>query len=427
MKRAKYFNFRLLAVLLAGIMLLAVFAGCGKKTDDAPATIRLGFVLPVTGPYAPFTESFQWVLDMALPVMNADGGFYIKEYDKRIPVEIIIADSESDPTKASEAAQKLVTTDNVHILVGAWTPETTIPVSIVAETNSLPALMYDSPMEVWLEGGPYEWSHSIMFSLVNLMESYIDAWDKVDSNKKVGFIFGNDIDGVAFAGLAQEFCDRRGYNVVDPGRFPPGTSDYSSLINMFKQEDCDIVLANSITPDYVTFFQQFYQLDFMPKVLTVGKGIHFESNAMAIGSAELANGLTTGLPWDRAYPWSSSLLGMSTTELCDKWEADHPGLPYHSSIAYDLSCLEVLTVLLNTAQTLDREALKNAFPTLTGDTIYGPINFVDNNVFECAYVISQYVLGEKFPLEKNLVAHGKFTQIPESTKPIVIMNERNIG
>ena len=423
---------RLIAACLAAIMLVALFAGCdsskkggSSSAGNAPDTIKVGYVTPMSGPLAAFSMSIQWVLDMALPKINADGGIYIKEYDKKIPVEFILADSESNPSKAAEAAQNLITQRNVDILCGAWTPDTTIPVANTGEKNSVPTLLENSPMESWLEGGPYEWSYAIMFSVPNMMETYFDAWDRVDTNKKIGFIFDNNVDGVVMAPIVAEIAARRGYTVVDPGRFPMSTPDYSSMINQFKQEDCDIIVANAITPDYAVFLQQFYQMGFMPKVMTVGKALHFESDALTVGSAELANGLMTEIHWDREFPYSSPLLGMGVKELCDKWEAEHDS-PYPTSIAYDITCVEIVTELLNKAQTLDKEVLRDTIPTLNADTIYGKINFESNHVFEVPCVVVQYILGARYPLEKNIIAHGKFGDIPVSNNPIVIMNERNL-
>ena len=433
MKRSKHM--RLIAACLAAIMLVALFAGCdsskkggSSSAGNAPDTIKVGYVTPMSGPLAAFSMSIQWVLDMALPKINADGGIYIKEYDKKIPVEFILADSESNPSKAAEAAQNLITQRNVDILCGAWTPDTTIPVANTGEKNSVPTLLENSPMESWLEGGPYEWSYAIMFSVPNMMETYFDAWDRVDTNKKIGFIFDNNVDGVVMAPIVAEIAARRGYTVVDPGRFPMSTPDYSSMINQFKQEECDIIVANAITPDYATFLQQFYQMGFMPKIMTVGKALHFESDALMVGGPdhpELAAGLMTEIHWDRAYPYPSSLLNMSVTELCDKWEAEHDS-PYPTSIAYDICCMEVLYELLNTAQTLDKATLRDTFSKLHGASIYGTIDFADNHVFEAPCVVVQYVLGDRYPLEKNLIAHGKWTDIPESDKPIIIMSERNL-
>ena len=430
MKKTKYL--RTLALCLVAVMVAASFAGCGGESadpaggddpGDAPETIRIGYVTPFTGPLAQFSATIEWVLDLALPIINQDGGIYIEEYDQRIPVEFILADSESNPTKAGEAAQKLVTTDNVHLLVGAWTPDTANPVSAVAERNQIPALMENSPMESWLEGGPYTWSYALMFSVPSMMAAYVDAWDKVDTNKKVGFIFDNNVDGVVMAPALAEIAEGRGYTIVDPGRFPMSTPDYSSMINQFRQEDCEIIVANAIPPDWVTFLRQFHQMGYMPKVMTVGKAIHFESDVLAAGDVDEVAGVMSEIHWDRGYPYDSPLLGMTVNEICDLYEAEHDG-PYLTTLAYNLTMLEVIHELLNTAQTLDRETLRDTFPQLSGPSTYGPINFEDNHVFETTCVIIQYVPGERFPLEKNIVSHGKFNAVPESTEPIIMMPGR---
>ena len=72
---------------------------------------------------AQFTQTIKFIESQALPAINKDGGIYIEEYKKKLPVKIIWADSESNPTKASEVASKLVLTDKVDLLVGAWTPD----------------------------------------------------------------------------------------------------------------------------------------------------------------------------------------------------------------------------------------------------------------------------------------------------------------
>ena len=94
----------------------------------------------------------------SLPVINKDGGIYIEEYHKKLPVKIIWADSESNPTKASEVASKLVLTDKVDMLVGSFTPDTANPVSAVAERYKIPAVVVSAPIESWLTGGPYHWA-----------------------------------------------------------------------------------------------------------------------------------------------------------------------------------------------------------------------------------------------------------------------------
>ena len=154
------------ASILSGATLLVAFllaACCSPAMAAEKDAILIGYVAPFTGPLAQFTQSIKLMAAQALPVINKDGGIYIEEYHKKLPVKIIWADSESNPTKASEVASKLVLTDKVDMLVGAWTPATINPVSAVAERYKIPALMENGPIESWLTGGPYHWAFGDLF------------------------------------------------------------------------------------------------------------------------------------------------------------------------------------------------------------------------------------------------------------------------
>ena len=116
-----------------------------------------------------------------------------------------------------------------------------------------------------------------------MVDSYIDAWDTVKTNKKVGFIFDDQVDGILLSKMVRDKAAARGYTIIDPGRFPAGTKDYTSLISQFKQAGVDIVIANMITPDFALAWRQFHQQGFIPKIFVVGKGLHFRDGCGSTG------------------------------------------------------------------------------------------------------------------------------------------------
>ena len=301
------------ASILSGATLLVAFllaACCSPAMAAEKDAILIGYVAPFTGPMAQFTQSIKWIAAQALPAINKDGGIYIEEYHKKLPVKIIWADSESNDTKASEVASKLVLTDKVDILVGAWTPATINPVSAVAERYKIPALMENGPIESWLTGGPYHWAFCDCFYMNRMVDSYIDAWDTVKTNKKVGFIFDNQVDGILLSKMVGDKASARGYTIIDPGRFPMGTKDYTTIISQFKQAGVDIVIANEITPDFALTWRQFHQQGFIPKIFVIGKGLHFRDAAEALGD-DLGNGLLSEDMWDPHFNYKSSLTGQT--------------------------------------------------------------------------------------------------------------------
>ncbi len=441
---------KLMALLLAAVMVFALaVTGCsgggesagggaasgggttGGATEpagggDAPAApagdkeeILVGYVAPFTGPLSCFVVAYDWVEDQCLEVINQEGGIYIESYGKNLPVRVITGDSESDPTKATEVATKMVLDDKVDILMGAWTPDTTSPVSAVAERYSVPALMVNTPADSWLTGGPFEWATGIMFYQDGMLSDYIDAWDKLDTNKKVGYIFDSEVDGVTMSAKMNELLPGRGYEIVDPGRFPSTTTDYTNIITQLKNAGCDIIVANQITPAFTTCWQQFFQLGYIPKVMTIGKAEHFDTDVVALGEG-YGEGLMSEVLWDRSFPFTSPLLNISCEDICAKWEAEK-GTQFPATIGYDVSGFEVLQDALSRCKDLEPATIRDAILATDIDSIYGHLSFDENNVAAVPCVTCQWVKGETWEYEKTIVGAGSFDVIA-TVDPIYIPN-----
>lgn len=436
MKKSKLF-----ALLLAAAMVFALVAtGCGGGSGDsgadapsstgsasteasgAPAAesgekeeILIGYVAPFTGPLSCFVVAYEWVQNQCLDVINANGGVYIEAYDKNLPVRVIIGDSESDPTKATDVATKMVLDDKVDILMAAWTPDTTNSVSAVAERYEIPALMVNSPADSWLTGGPYEWASGIMFYQDNMMHSYIDSWNKLDTNKKVGYVFDSEVDGVTMSAKLNELLPQYGYEVVDPGRFPASTTDYTNIITQLKNAGCDIIIANQTTPAFTTCWQQFHQLGYIPKVMTVGKAENFDTDIAALGN-NIGIGLMSEIHWDRSFPYSSSLLGLSCGEICDKWE-DENGTQYPFTIGYDVAGFEVIADALSRCKDLEPATIRDAILATDIDSLYGHLTFDENQVAAVPIPCGQWIEGEKWEIEKIITGTYELEGV-ETVQPI---------
>ena len=417
---------KIIALLLAVVVCFSL-AACGNSapagdggnapTGEAPEKIVIGYVGPFTGPLSMFTADMEWITDLAVEKMNEDGGVYIAAYDKKIPVEVVFADSESNPTTASEVAQKLVTDTGVDVLTGGWTPDTTAPVAAVAEKNGIPCLLSNSPAESWQAAATYEWSYGIMFSVVDMMEAYVDALDKLDTNKKVGFLFDSDVDGVTFSAQLDKELKERGYEVVDPGRFPSSTTDYTTIITQLKDAGCDIVAGNQILPNFTTAWQQFQQLGYVPKAMIIGKAIAYGNDVEALGN-DIGDGLITEIHWDRCLPYTSSLLGLSAEEFATLYE-DTFGTQYTStSMGYNLALYEVLDIALNNCADLQPATIRDAIAAVDYEGIYGHLS-LDGQVFKVPLVAGQWVQSDTWDYEAVLVGDGNYPEVP-TVDPVVI-------
>jgi branched-chain amino acid transport system substrate-binding protein len=106
----------------------------------------------------------------------------------------------------------------------------------------------------------------------------------------------------------------KGYKVIDPGRFPHKTPDYTSFIDTWKKEKVEILTGVQPPPDFAAAWRQCFQQGFIPKMSTHGKPILFPSAVQAIGG-NLPSGLTTCVWWSPHHPFKSSIAGYSAKDL----------------------------------------------------------------------------------------------------------------
>lgn len=397
-----------------------------KLLKPAQATVRdhilIGRPLPMTGPISYFATVSPWLDNKAIADMNKDGGFFIKEAGKKLPVRVKIMDTESDPTKAADIGSKLILNDNVDIMYVSATPATVSPVAAVCERFKVPCVSTMMPVEMFLLGGPFHWAFDASFSVGDYMTSFLEMWEDVKTSKVVGLLALNDPNGVAWAEAAQRNIPQAGYKLIDLGRFPQGTMDYGTIISGWKKENVEIISANMSAPDFTRFWRQAFRENFIPKVCTVGRAILFPAAVEAIGG-DLGIGTSTEGVWHPSYPFKSSLTGETAKELSEAYEAAS-GKQWTPPLGGCYSGFEIVADVLKRAQTLDKETLRKAFGATDLNTIQGPTKFNDKNVAITPSGGIQWVKGKKFPYHCVLVANGKYKMLPKDGKLVSIQEMR---
>jgi branched-chain amino acid transport system substrate-binding protein len=101
-------------LLAAGAGAVAIGPIIGRAATQAPTkALRVGFVAPITGPLAFFSEHVPFVLDQ---VGKATGGkITVAGTDYRL--KILLRDSQSSPNRAAEVAADLILKDQINLMV----------------------------------------------------------------------------------------------------------------------------------------------------------------------------------------------------------------------------------------------------------------------------------------------------------------------
>ena len=122
--------FGLLSLLVIAAFL---FSGCGPAGGD---TIRIGINAPLTGDIPKVGEGTKFAAEMWLEDIDAAGGLEVG--GKKYKVELFIEDNESKAESATKANTKLITQDEVLVIVGPQSSKQAVPAGGVANDNETP-------------------------------------------------------------------------------------------------------------------------------------------------------------------------------------------------------------------------------------------------------------------------------------------------
>lgn len=424
---------KLLACTFALVMTFFLLTACGNPGGSTPGSappdskpsenvasadkeyILVGRVVPLTGSIAAFGAGTPYIEEQAVAEINAAGGIYIEEYGKKLPIKFVIADSESSATKASEAATKLILEDKIDIMIVSHTADTVLPVSAVCERYGVPCISVDCPADMWADGGPYEYCYHAFFNTETELLAFADAWNIVETNKKVGLLCATDTEGTIFRESVSALGNQiEGYTIIDPGQYTIGSNDFTKIIQKFVEEDVEIICGPIITPDFATFYRQCLAMNYVPKIFAIDKANLYRADVISYGD-NIGHGLLSEVWWDPSMDTVSSLTGQTSQELGSMYLEYNPGIVLPPSpIGYKHANVELLVDALQRAQSLEPGKFLAAVAKTDLDTIVGHIQFDENHVCVMNMVVGQWSVDSSDNWSLNIVANKYLPEIPKS-------------
>jgi len=125
----------LFIAVVSCIVLSLAFVSCGPK---APESIKIGINAPITGDIPKVGEGSKFAAQMWLEDVNAAGG--IEVGGKKFKVELVIEDNESKAESAVKVATKMITEDEVLVIVGPQSSKQAIPAGGVCNNYKTPMI-----------------------------------------------------------------------------------------------------------------------------------------------------------------------------------------------------------------------------------------------------------------------------------------------
>jgi branched-chain amino acid transport system substrate-binding protein len=401
----------------ATLTLTSMVPGIVKPVRAAPRDyILIGRPENITGPLSGFGEPSPWAENRVLDIFHKkEGGVYIEEYGKKVPIQIKLLDCGSSGTKAAEIAWRLILHDKVDLMLLFQFSEA---IGAVCETNQMPNLVVQNPLEVWMAGGDHTWGYHAGISFKAATNAFMNVWEEKinETNKTFGILCPNDTDGIAMSKKQTELLQAKGWKVVDPGRYPSGLQDWTSVIQRLKEGQVEVLTGSMASPDFASAWRQINQQGFVPKICSMGRATLYPSGVNAIGG-NLAQGLVVDIHWSPEYPFKSALTGESGQQVTQAWDKEVKK-QWTQIIGFKYAGMELAIDILKRARSVDKNKVRDAIAKTNVETLIGHVKYNAEHHYHTPLVTGQWVKGKTWPWEPVIINSKDFPVIPVTAKMV---------
>ena len=412
----------------------------GRPGPTVPTKILIGVPAPQTGMYGGFGVGGVWGMQAAVNDINALGGVYVEEYGKKLTLELVVRNTESDDAKAGSIAESLILADKVHFLAyGDQPPPMSAAIATKAQTHKIPYICTTGPAEPWLAmraEAPGDWSYTWAAGLFAIGDpgdkgpgyTIADTWLAMldlygnSTNKVAGVFASDDADGVGWHAGFPGILEGWGCTVIAKeaakSLLPMDITDFSSLINEWVDNNVEIIWGNAPAPFVKTLLEQAWATEgFEPKLISVGRApLFYEDVSAWTGDAPL--GVLVEIWWDPAWGESAGVsapgIGSTTAEsLAARWIAEKAS-PVNRSIGAGYSIIQVLIDAIQRAGTLDTDEVCAALEETDLMTIRYRVAFDEDQFSRGPLVYGQWQWDEEEEDWVCPIVLSKHTFIPET-------------
>ena len=390
---------RLAAAGLATLLTGGLTACAGASTSSSSGSgssagvITIGASIPLTGALASFGSFEQWGYKHAVSLANAAGGVTVG--GKKLKVNLVLLDDQSDPNTTVNNVTKLITQDHVDALLGSCTDSLVEPGALIADRQGVPMVTPCAATNTFGTTKKWTWAWDLFFNSDQLTDTPFNTVDELglSTNKKVAIIHSNGLNETVIGGTEwPKWAAQHGWSVVYNTALSPGTSDFTSAVAAAKASGADMLLAVFPPPAAITLRKQMAAADFTPKIIDIEEGAEPQAFATALGS--LANGVWVGGYWDPSFPYP----GAST--LRSEYEQE-TGQTFSQHIADTDTAAQVLLDAITRAGSLDKSAINKQIGLTDETYVVGPIKFGADHTSTLPMVEEQWQNG------KNVVVAPK--------------------
>lgn len=379
-------RFKLPSLIILGIAALVAV----DWILQSPEPIRIGATMSETGSYAtqgiPARNGYLLCQDD----VNAEGGLLGRK------IEFLIYDDQSDPERAVDLYEKLITRDQVDAVMGPYGSTLTEAVAPVTERHRF---VHISPLaatsSIWEQGREF------LFMVLPPAELFLAGLiDMASANglETVAIIQEDALFPRAAGAGAANLAREKGMEVVFEETYKSGTEDFSTLLSKVQEENVEVIgMAASSLGDFITVVRQMKEHEVNVKMFGTSGAVKEFQEALGQKS-EYAYGLSA---------WEPGLPNPGIEDFVESYRSKFDTEPsFHAAGAYG-SC-RLFMEAARRAGNLDSDRLREVLLNLETTTIFSEYA-VDERGYQTANkgLFIQWQDGEKVIVWPDELATGE--------------------
>jgi len=368
-----------------------------RPTSPTIGSIKIGLAVPLTGLYSYEGSRMLQGHLMAVEDINAEGGVYVRELGKRLPITLIYYDCKSEETTTISVGEKMITVDKVNIVGVTHGYPLYCAVVPLADKYKIPILALGTTA---IEGTPQaNYSFILGFGsaprqaqyLLELMNSLNPKPRRVAMiTSEEAFMIG--LRKVIHGMLAKVFPGT--FELIFDETYPKGLSEFTPILSRIAPLKPDAFLAMCRAPEAYPLTRNMIEMNFKAPFIFIARGSNQVEYQKQFGV--YAEGVINQACWVPEHPESYA---PGITKFVEKHRARLGEPDIYSALGY--GTIHAIAQAIEIAGSLDPARLRDTFAHLDVRSVSGHFKIgydewikVGNVNIDGPYVVGQWQKGK---------------------------------
>jgi len=250
--------------LLRGLAIAAAVAAIGTGGPAAAQqTLKFGLAMPLTGSQSSYGKDQIKAAEWAVADINAKGGVNGKK------LEVIVLDTQADPTVGINAVNRLINVDKVPVFVTAWSAVVKAVAPIANREKVLELSIGANAPEIAKLGDYVYTAFPLADVDVTALATYTHNTLK---HNRVAVVYVNNDTGIDAAKVYKAVFEKAGGQVVAYETYDPKASDFTGMLLKVRTANPDFIHLHGLVAEMPIVISQMRQLGMQQRVSTYAGG-----------------------------------------------------------------------------------------------------------------------------------------------------------